>query len=87
MAKKLTNSARAVSMYLTTDAAGITYLTLPGGRKLYFLAAAVTANVTLDDAETTAAPAAGDFAITSHATGIGSIFRSDGTKWQFLTNA
>jgi hypothetical protein len=32
-------------------------------------------------------PAAGDYAVTSHATGLGSIFVSDGTKWQFLTNA
>lgn len=45
------------------------------------LTTAITANVT-----TTAAPA-GSLAITTHATGVGSIFRSDGSKWQFLINA
>lgn len=42
------------------------------------LATAITANVT-----TTTAPA-GSMAITSHATGRGKLFYSDGSKWQFM---
>jgi hypothetical protein len=52
-----------------------------GAWRLYSFTTAITANVT-----TTTAPA-GSLAKTSHATGLASIFRSDGTKWQFLTNA
>lgn len=49
---------------------------LANGVRLYLLTVAVTANVT-----TTTAPA-GSLAITSNATGRGSTFYSDGTKWQ-----
>ena len=45
------------------------------------LTAAITANVT------TTATAAGTLGKTTHATGRASLFVSDGSKWQFLTNA
>lgn len=44
------------------------------------LSTAITAN------STTTATTAGTLAITSNATGLGSIFRSDGSKWQLLAN-
>jgi len=52
-----------------------------GGNRFYSFTTAITANTT-----TTTAPV-GSFAFTSHATGAGSIFRSDGAKWQYLTNS
>jgi hypothetical protein len=64
----------------------VEHILLPNGKKVWCLTTAVTANVTLDDA-VAVGPAAGDYAVTSHATGTASIFVSDGTKWQFLTNA
>jgi hypothetical protein len=45
---------------------------------LVALATAITANVTLTDAP------AGSLGITKHATGVGKLFVSDGTKWQFI---
>jgi hypothetical protein len=71
---------------LTMGYSGAAYVNLPNGKKVWCLTTAITANVTLDDA-VAVGPAAGDYAVTSHATGLGSIFVSDGTKWQFLTNA
>lgn len=53
-----------------------TYVILANGVRVYPLTTAVTANVT-----TTTAPA-GSVAITSHSTGRGTPFYSDGTKWQ-----
>jgi hypothetical protein len=44
---------------------------------LYFLTNAITANTTV-----TTAPA-GPLATTSNATGLGKLFISDGSKWQF----
>jgi hypothetical protein len=52
------------------------YWTMANGLRVYPLTVAVTANVT-----TTTAPA-GSFGFTSHATGAGTPFYSDGTKWQ-----
>jgi hypothetical protein len=52
------------------------YTILANGVRVYPLTTAVTANVT-----TTTAPA-GSLGITSHATGRGTPFYSDGTKWQ-----
>lgn len=57
------------------------FATLANGKQIYQLTTAITANTT-----TTTAPA-GSFAVTTHATGRNSIFVSDGSKWQFLTNA
>lgn len=42
---------------------------------------AITANVTTTDAPS------GSIGITSHATGVGKLFMSDGTKWQFAAVA
>lgn len=44
---------------------------------LYFLTSAITANST-----TTSAPA-GSLATTTNATGLGKLFISDGSKWQY----
>jgi len=44
---------------------------------VYVLSTAITANTT-----TTSAPA-GSLGITTNATGIGKLFYSDGSKWQF----
>jgi hypothetical protein len=54
---------------------------LLGDKRVYFFTTAITANST-----TTSAPA-GSLAVTTHATGLASIFVSDASKWQFLTNA
>ena len=48
---------------------------------LYFLNTAVTANSTTTDA------AAGSIGVTTNATGLGKMFISDGTKWQFAVVA
>lgn len=89
MATKLSpaGSARTTAgASLSMGFAGASYMNLPNGKKVWFLTTAVTANSTADDA-VAVGPVAGDYAVTSHATGIASIFRSDGTVWQFLTNA
>lgn len=75
----------AAGMPIVADG-DIFYALKPNGKKHYFLETAITADTTLDDAVATA-PVAGDTAETSHATGLSSIFVSDGAKWQFLTNA
>jgi hypothetical protein len=67
-----------------TDAAkliGGNVLTSSTGAGLYFLDTAVTANSTL-----TSAPA-GSIGVTTNATGLGDLFISDGTKWQFAAVA
>lgn len=67
-----------------TDAAkliGGNVLTASTGAGLYFLDTAVTANSTL-----TSAPA-GSIGVTTNATGLGKMFISDGTKWQFAVVA
>ena len=46
--------------------------------KIYILSSAITANST-----TTSAPA-GSLGITTNATGLGKLFYSDGSKWQFM---
>jgi hypothetical protein len=45
---------------------------------VYILSTAITANTT-----TTSAPA-GSLGITTNATGLGKLFYSDGSKWQFM---
>lgn len=81
MASKLRNQGGAAATALTVkkDTVG-SYLEF-GAWKFYTFTTAITANTTVTTA------AAGSLAKTSHATGQGSIFRSDGSKWQFLTNA
>lgn len=56
---------------------GAPALVFANGQGLYTFTTAITANST-----TTAAPA-GSLGITSHATGAGKLFQSDGSKWQF----
>jgi hypothetical protein len=51
-----------------------------GSALFYNLSTAITPN------STTTSTASGTLAITSNATGLGSIFRSDGTNWQLLAN-
>lgn len=58
-------------------AVGGTVLKFSGGIEFHGLDTAITANST-----TTSAPA-GSMAITSNATGVGKLFVSDGTKWQY----
>ena len=57
---------------------GGSVLTFSSGAGIYFLDTAITANST-----TTNAPA-GSFGMTTNATGLGKLFYSDGTKWQFM---
>lgn len=56
-------------------------VTLPNGQTISGLTTAIAANSTL-----TSEPA-GSIGITSHATGRGKLFMSDGTKWQFAVVA
>lgn len=60
---------------------GGTILLSATGAGLYFLDTAVTANSTLTDAP------AGSIGVTTNATGLGKMFISDGTKWQFAVVA
>lgn len=60
---------------------GGTILLSATGAGLYFLDTAVTANST-----TTTAPA-GSIGVTTNATGLGKLFISDGSKWQFAVVA
>lgn len=60
---------------------GGSIMTFASGAGLYFLDTAITANST-----TTTAPA-GSIGVTTNATGLGKLFISDGTKWQFAVVA
>ncbi len=60
---------------------GGSIMTFASGAGLYFLTTAITANST-----TTSAPA-GSIGVTTNATGLGKLFISDGTKWQFAVVA
>lgn len=51
------------------------------GAGIYFLTTAITANSTTTDAP------AGSIGVTTNATGLGKMFISDGTKWQFAVVA
>ena len=56
---------------------GGTILLSNTGAGLYFLDTAVTANSTTTDAP------AGSIGVTTNATGLGKLFISDGSKWQY----
>lgn len=58
-----------------------TKITLPNGQTISGLTTAITANSTLTDEPD------GSIGVTSHATGKGKLFMSDGTKWQFAVVA
>lgn len=60
---------------INTNPDGIAAQNIVAG--LYFLTSAITANST-----TTSAPV-GSLATTTSATGLGKLFISDGTKWQY----
>lgn len=60
---------------------GGSILTFASGAGIYFLDTAITANSTLTDAP------AGSIGVTTNATGLGKMFISDGTKWQFAVVA
>lgn len=64
------------SALASTTAAG-TQITFGNGQLFIALSTAITANST-----TTSAPA-GSLGITSHATGVGYLYMSDGSKWQY----
>lgn len=51
------------------------------GAGIYFLDTAVTAN------STTTTAVAGSIGVTTNATGLGKLFISDGTKWQYAVVA
>jgi len=63
-----TNEAKSV---------GGSILTFASGAGIYFLDTAITANSTTTDAP------AGSFGMTTNATGLGKLFYSDGSKWQY----
>lgn len=56
-------------------------LTAATGAGIYFLDTAVTAN------STTTTAVKGSIGITTNATGVGKLFISDGSKWQFAVVA
>lgn len=60
---------------------GGSILTFASGAGIYFLDTAITANSTTTDAP------AGSIGVTTNATGLGKMFISDGTKWQFAVVA
>lgn len=60
---------------------GGTVLLSNTGAGIYFLTEAVTAN------STTTTAVAGSIGVTTNATGVGKLFISDGTKWQFAVVA
>ena len=51
------------------------------GAGIYFLTSAITAN------STTTSAVAGSIGVTTDATGVGKMFISDGTKWQYAVVA
>lgn len=59
----------------------LTEITFDNGLQIVSLTTAITAN------STTTTVAAGSIGITSHATGRGKLFISDGTKWQYAVVA
>ena len=76
MASKIYNrSTGNLSINSGGDAVG-NYIQFENGVKLYALTTAVTANTT------TTTASAGSLATTSHATGRGKLYYSDGAKWQ-----
>lgn len=73
-------STRAKAQEAGKDAVG-NYLKSENGVKTYAFTSAITSN------STSTAAASGSFATTSHATGLGKIFRSNGSVWLDITGA
>lgn len=80
MPSKIRNAKTRNAFSIQSDAVG-DFILYPNGKKEYCLTTAITANVT------TTTAVAGSFANTTHATGRASRFVSDGSKFQYLTNA
>jgi hypothetical protein len=68
--------AMSAGSVVSTAASGAVASNASAG--VYILSTAITANVT-----TTSVPA-GSLGITTNATGLGKLFYSDGSKWQFM---
>lgn len=75
MGRAIYNEDRTKSLGVLTDSVG-DYIKHPNGVKEYFFTTAITANSTATTA------AAGSWGRTSHATGNGKTFKSDGSLWQ-----
>jgi hypothetical protein len=71
------NTAASTTVPMSDGAGNL----VPGNVLFYFLTAAITPN------STSTATAAGTFAVTSNATGLGSIFVSDASKWQLVAGS
>jgi len=74
-------SGNLTAKTITTTGNSGTQITFSNGQVLIAMDTAITAN------STTTSAAAGSLGITSHATGKGKLFMSDGTKWQFAVVA
>ncbi len=74
MPTKISNARRSKALSVNTDAVGDHILHL-NGVKEYFLTTAITAGSTATTA------ASGSWGRTSHATGNGKMFVSNGTQW------
>lgn len=72
----ISNAANTANTVPMSDATNL----VAGNVLVYLLTTAITANSTVT------ATAAGTLAMTSNATGLGSIFQSDASKWQLLAN-
>ncbi len=77
----ITGTLSATSMTPTAIVLPSGTTTLANAQQIVALTTAITANST-----TTTAPA-GSIGVTSHATGVGKLFMSDGSKWQFAAVA
>jgi hypothetical protein len=77
-----TVTGKVIGLKLGKDSGAITAdIMFTNGQYLVTLATAITANSTV-----TTAPA-GSIGITSHSTGVGKLFVSDGSKWQYAAVA
>lgn len=78
MSYKLYNFfTKKFSLTPSSDSVG-SFLQFENGIKQYYLTTAITANTT------TTTAIAGSLAITSHSSGRGKMFYSDGSKWQLI---
>jgi hypothetical protein len=68
----------AVTANTVTSSASSGVVAANANAGVYILSTAITAGTTLTNAP------AGSLGITTNATGIGKLFYSDGTEWQFM---
>jgi hypothetical protein len=82
MARKIFNDTTGgIAFGAGKDGTNGNYITFENGVRIYSLIVAITPNTT-----TTTAPI-GSLALTSHATGRGRWYVSDGSKWQNVPNS